>query len=57
MLSYEKNAKLNKCIFDFSLRTSTDLADVSSSGRAFHSFGAAQVKDLSPSVTFDLKQQ
>ena len=56
MLSYDKNANLHKCIVNVSSRTSTDLADVSSSGRAFHRFGIAQVKDSSPRVAFDLKQ-
>ena len=35
------------------MKISTDLADLTSSGRAFHSFGAGQGEDLSPSVALD----
>ena len=36
--------------------TSNDLESVTSNGNAFQSLGAAQVNDLSPSVTYDLKR-
>ena len=43
--------------FNFAWRTSTDSADLNSSGKAFHSFdlSGAQVKDLSKRAGFDLK--
>ena len=34
---------------------SNDLESLTSNGNAFQSLGAAQVNDLSPSVTLDLK--
>ena len=55
ILSYDKSAKLNKCVFNFAFRKSTNLADLNSSGKAFHSLSAAQVKDLSTGVGLDLK--
>ena len=38
------------------MKTSTDLARLASKGKAFQSLGAAQVKDLSPSVALDIKR-
>lgn len=43
-INYDKNTKLKNCVFNFA---STDLANITSGGRAFHSFGAVEVKDLS----------
>ena len=55
MQSYDKNAKGKRRDFNFVLKTSTVLALLTSSGSAFQSFGAAQVKDPSSSVALDLK--
>ena len=39
----DKNAELNKCVLSFTLKTLTDLAHLTSNGKAFQSLGAAQV--------------
>ena len=54
-LGYDKNAKRKRWVFNFDLKISNDLESLTSNGNAFQSFGAAQVNDLSPSVTLDLK--
>ena len=52
---YNKNARRKLWVFNFDLKTSNDLESLTSNGNAFQSLGAAQVNDLSPSVTLDLK--
>ena len=52
---YDKNAKRKRCVFNFDLKISNDLESLTSNGNAFQRLGAAQVNDLSPSVTLDLK--
>ena len=42
--------------FAYCLKILTVLALLMSNGSAFQSFGAAQVKERSPSVAFDLKR-
>ena len=55
MLSYDdKNAELNKC-FKRYFKNSKTLGAFDMGIKAFQSFGAAQVKDLSPSVDLDMK--
>lgn len=39
--------------FNFSLKACSEFALLTSSGNAFHSFVATQVKDRSPSVDLD----
>ena len=52
---YNKNARRKRWVFNFDLKISNDLELLTSNGNAFQSLGAAQVNDLSPSVTLDLK--
>ena len=52
---YNKNSKLKRLVFNFVLKISNDLESLTSNGNAFQSLGAAQVNDLSPSVTLDLE--
>ena len=42
--------------FSFALKILTVLGLLLSNGNAFHSFGAAQLKERSPSVALDLKR-
>ena len=51
-----KNAELSKCVLSLTLKTSTDVVRLTSKGKALKSLGAAQVKDLSPSVALDIKR-
>ena len=47
-LSYDnKNTEVNKCVLSFSLKTSTNLAHLTSNGKGSQSLRAAQMKDLS----------
>ena len=55
-LSYDnKHAELNRCVLSFTLKTSTDLVQLTSNSKEFQSLGAAQVKDLSPSAALHMK--
>ena len=49
---YNKSARRKRWVFNFDLKASNDLESLTSNGNAFQSLGAAQVNDLSQSVTF-----
>ena len=44
---------MNRCAFNFDLKTFNDGDFLISNGKLFHSFGAAQANARSPSVIFD----
>ena len=54
--NYDNNEWRKRWVFSLALKILTVLALLMSNGNAFHSFGAAQVKERSPSVALDLKR-
>ena len=50
------NTWQKRWVFSLALKILTVLALLMSNGNAFHGFGAAQVKEQSPSVALDLKR-
>ena len=53
--NYDNNAWRKRWVFSLALKILSVLALLMSNGNTFHSFGAAQVKEWSPSVALDLK--